>query len=142
MDVPAESPPMTDPRTDRDLLFGMVALQIGLIDQGALVAAFQAWVRDRGRSLAEVLRSRGDLDGDDCAAVAALVSRQIRRHGEDTEKSLIALASEGAARAALSALGDSGLDPSLMTIVGASAPDGSDEGDRTMSYDAPSSPGP
>jgi hypothetical protein len=33
----------------RDLLFGLLALQNGLIDQGQLVAAFQAWTRDRAR---------------------------------------------------------------------------------------------
>ena len=32
---------------DRHLLFGLIALQVGLIDQAQLVAAFQAWVRDR-----------------------------------------------------------------------------------------------
>jgi eukaryotic-like serine/threonine-protein kinase len=31
---------------DRHLLFGLLALQNGLIDQGQLVAAFQAWTRD------------------------------------------------------------------------------------------------
>ena len=40
---------------DRDLLFGLLALQVGLIDQGQLVAAFQAWTRDRARPLAEHL---------------------------------------------------------------------------------------
>jgi hypothetical protein len=34
---------------DRDLFFGPIALQNGLIDQGQLVAAFQAWTRDRMR---------------------------------------------------------------------------------------------
>ena len=37
----------TDP--SRDLLFGLLALQNGLIDQAQLVAAFQAWTRDKGR---------------------------------------------------------------------------------------------
>ena len=32
----------------RDLLFGLLALQTGLIDQAQLVAAFQAWTRDQG----------------------------------------------------------------------------------------------
>jgi hypothetical protein len=32
---------------DRHLLFGLLALQNGLIDQSALVAAFQAWTRDK-----------------------------------------------------------------------------------------------
>ena len=39
----------------RDLLFGLLALQNGLIDQGALFAAFAAWTRDKGRSLADHL---------------------------------------------------------------------------------------
>ena len=30
---------------DRNLLFGLLALQNGLIDQGQLVAGFQAWTR-------------------------------------------------------------------------------------------------
>src|SRR6185369_7328267 len=46
---------------DRDLLFGLLALQVGLIDQGQLVAAFQAWTRDKGRPLADHLVSRGGL---------------------------------------------------------------------------------
>ena len=47
--------------TDRHLLCGLLALQNGLIDQGALVAAFQAWTRDKARSLADHLQARGDL---------------------------------------------------------------------------------
>ncbi len=58
---------------DRHLLFGLLALQNGLIDQGQLVAAFQAWTRDKARPLADHLVGRGDLDADDRAAVEALV---------------------------------------------------------------------
>ena len=54
---------------DRHLLFGMLALQSGLVDQGALVAAFQAWTRDKARSLADQLVARGDLDADACAGL-------------------------------------------------------------------------
>jgi hypothetical protein len=35
---------------DRDLLFGLLALQNGLIDQARLVATFQAWTLDVGQS--------------------------------------------------------------------------------------------
>jgi hypothetical protein len=31
---------------DRHLLFGLLALQNGLIDQAQLILAFQAWIRD------------------------------------------------------------------------------------------------
>ena len=49
--------------TDRHLLFGLFALQNGLIDQGALVVACQAWTRDKSKSLADHLEARGDLTG-------------------------------------------------------------------------------
>jgi hypothetical protein len=54
---------------DRHLLFGMLALQSGLVDQGALVAAFQAWTREEARSLADQLVARGDLDAGACAGL-------------------------------------------------------------------------
>ena len=51
---------ITDP--SRDLLFGLLALQTGLIDQGQLVAAFHSWTRDKARPLADHLVSLGHLD--------------------------------------------------------------------------------
>ena len=48
---------------DRHLLFGLLALQNGIINQGQLVAAFQAWTLDKSRSLADHLQARGDLSG-------------------------------------------------------------------------------
>ena len=48
---------------DRNLLFGLLALQNGLIDQAQLVAAFQAWMLDKDTSLANYLENRGDLNG-------------------------------------------------------------------------------
>ena len=48
---------------DRHLLFGLLALQNGLIDQGQLMLAFQAWTRDKSKSLADHLEARGDLTG-------------------------------------------------------------------------------
>ncbi len=48
-----------------DLLFGLLALQNGLIDQAQLVAAFQAWTLDKARPLAEHLVAMGHLDADD-----------------------------------------------------------------------------
>ncbi len=46
----------------RHLLLGLLALQTGLIDQAALVAAFHAWTRDKARTLADHLVALGHLD--------------------------------------------------------------------------------
>ena len=100
----------------RDLLFGLLALQNGLIDQGALFAAFAAWTRDRGRSLAEHLVALGHLDAPRRAAVEAIAKVHVQALGGDIEKSLAVLASENrpakvsrvpAARTSLRPLGTS-----------------------------------
>jgi hypothetical protein len=46
---------MTPAAVDRNLLFGLLALQNGLIDQGALFGAFAAWTRNKARPLADHL---------------------------------------------------------------------------------------
>ena len=43
-------------------LFGLLALQNGLIDQGALFSAFATWTRARDRSMAWILLDQGALD--------------------------------------------------------------------------------
>jgi hypothetical protein len=40
---------------ERHLLFGLLALQVGLIQQAQLVAAFHAWTGDKSRPLADHL---------------------------------------------------------------------------------------
>src|ERR1700689_5306238 len=92
---------------DRHLLFGLLALQNGLINQGQLVAAFQAWTLDKSRSLADHLEARGDLDAADRAAVEALVTRHLKRHGGDVEKSLASVPAGKSTRVSLAKLGDS-----------------------------------
>ena len=82
---------MADSSADRNLLFGLLALQIGLIDQAQLVAAFQAWTLNKARPLADHLAARGDLDDEDRAAVEALVARHLKKHGGSAAKSLAAL---------------------------------------------------
>src|SRR6516162_9181289 len=97
---------MLNPGADRNLLFGLLALQVGLIDQGQLVAAFQAWTRDKLRPLADYLVGRGDLNADDRSAVEALVARHITKHGGDAEKSLAAIPAGRSTREGLAKLGD------------------------------------
>ena len=90
---------------DRDLLFGLLALQNGLIDQGQLVAAFHAWTRDKARGLADHLVSRGDLDADQCAGVEAMVGLHLKKHG-DLERSLAAIPAGRSTRESLARIAE------------------------------------
>ena len=82
---------MTRADVDRNLLFGLLALQNGLIDQSKLVAAFQAWTLDKDRPLADHLVAHGDLDPDQRGVVEAMVGLHLKKHGGSTEKSLAAI---------------------------------------------------
>ena len=76
-----------------DLLFGLLALQVGLIDQSQLVTAFQAWSREKaGRALAEIFVARADLDAEQRDLLDGLVTQHRKRHG-DAERSLAAMTS-------------------------------------------------
>jgi hypothetical protein len=115
---------------DRDLLFGLLALQVGLIDQGQLVAAFQAWTRHRARPLAEHLAARGDLDDDQRAGVEAMVGLHLKKHGGDAARSLAAIPVGPSTRESLAALGDPAIEHTLSQL--AAGPDA--DPDRTASY--------
>src|SRR6516162_9620828 len=106
--------PMT---ADRHLLFGLLALQNGLIDQGALVAAFQAWTRDKSRSLADHLQARGDLTAAKRALLDALAEVHLEAHGGDVEKSLAAVPANRSTRVRLAALGEPEIEATLARIA-------------------------
>ena len=119
---------------DRQLLFGLLALQNGIVNQGQLVAAFQAWTLDRSRSLADHLVDRGDIDDEDRTAIDALVTRHLKRHGGDVEKSLVAVPAGRSMRESLARLGDADIATSLGHL-GAVLTRAATDGDHTASYD-------
>ena len=128
-----EACPIAAIAVDRNLLFGLLALQNGLIDQGQLVAAFQAWTLDRARALSDHLVGRGDLDADDRSAVDALVARHIKRHGGDVQRSLAAIPAGYSTRESLARIDDPDVGDTLAHLGSASAQDG-DNADRTSTY--------
>jgi len=104
---------MTRTDTERNLLFGLLALQNDFIGRDAVVAAFGIWVADKARPLVQILLDRGDLDPDDVPALEALVRRHLKRHGDNPARSLGALSSIGSARELLEQIPDPDLHASL-----------------------------
>jgi serine/threonine-protein kinase len=122
---------------DRNLLFGLLALQNGLIDQVQLVAAFQAWTRDRNVLVAEHLTQRGDLDGEQRALLDALVSQHLKKHGGSTAESLAAIPAGPSTLASLAGIGDAEIERTLVRLGSGLTQQGGDaDGDRTASYSA------
>src|SRR5262249_8757756 len=120
---------------DRNLLFGLIALQNGLIVQDQLLGAFRAWTLDKARALADHLVGRGDLDADDRSAVEALVARHLKKHGGDVEQSLAAIPAGRSTREGLAQLGDPDIKGTLAHVRSRSTQeDAQADADRTASY--------
>ncbi len=119
---------------DRHLLFGLLALQNGIIDQGQLVAAFQAWTLDKSRSLADHLEARGDLTAAKRALLEALAAVHIEAHGGDVDKSLAAVSAGRSTRESQVRIGDPDIEATLGHVASAHVPTVDGDGDRTASY--------
>src|SRR5436305_8420406 len=78
---------------DRNLLFGILALQMDFITRDQLVAAMHAWVLDKGKPLGEILLAEGALEPNRRTLLDALVQEHLRQHDDDPQKSLVAVSS-------------------------------------------------
>jgi serine/threonine-protein kinase len=107
------TPPPARASSDRNLLFGILALQADLISRDALISAMSAWTLAKSRPLGEILLEQGAFDADAHALVEALVEKSLARHDGNVEQSLAALSSIGSARQQLEQLGDPDLNASL-----------------------------
>jgi serine/threonine-protein kinase len=117
------------PVADRHLLFGLLALQNGLIDQVQLIGAFQSWTRDRARPLAEHLVALGHLDSHRRQAVEAIVAVHLEANGGQVQRSLAAISAGAGTRASLDTLDD----PEIVRTLTALAP-GAEGHDRDAGY--------
>jgi len=132
--------PMGAESADRNLLFGVLALQNNFIDRTALLAAFNAWVADKSRPLGRVLVVQGALDESRHNLLNALVREHLRLHDDDPEKSLADLSSVGSVRRDLEDLADPDLAARLGHIGAARS--GERDTESTVTYvGAPAAPG-
>src|SRR6516162_1500156 len=97
---------MSQQLADRNLLFGILALQMDFISRDALVSAMSAWVLAKEKPLGEILLAQGALRQDAHALLEALVAKHLEMHGHDAERSLAALSSLGSVREQLKQVAD------------------------------------
>src|SRR5438105_12369861 len=104
---------MATPNADRNLLFGILALQMDFISREALVTAMNAWVLAKSKSLGQILTEQGALAPDRHALLEALVKDHLRMHGNDAGKSLAAVTPADSVRNELRQIADPDLHASL-----------------------------
>jgi WD40 repeat protein/tRNA A-37 threonylcarbamoyl transferase component Bud32 len=107
---------MSSASSDRNLLFGVLALQMDFLDRDALIAALHAWVLDKKRTLGDILVAQQVLNPDERDALDVLVQKHLDRHQGDVEKSLAAVAVPTPLHQQLHSLGDPDVQASLSRL--------------------------
>jgi serine/threonine-protein kinase len=98
--------------TDRNLLFGILALQADFIDNSQFARACGQWAADKDRHLADILVECGWLKPQDRSLVVLLVQRKLQKHEGDAQASLAEVTSDRV-RQSLASLADTGIHQSL-----------------------------
>jgi serine/threonine-protein kinase len=102
--------------SDRNLLFGVIALQMNFVDRDALLRAMNAWVLDKTEPIENILVSQGDLEEATKRLLVALVDRHLECHDLDPQQSLASLSSAGGVAAALNSIQDFDLQQSIVHL--------------------------
>src|SRR2546430_162850 len=97
---------MSNPIGDRNLLFGILALQRNIISKETFVAAMKIWLLDKKKGLAQILCEQKALSENHHAVLEELVDTQMARHGNDARKSLAAVSVAAEVRQNLQQLAD------------------------------------
>jgi hypothetical protein len=102
--------------TDRNLLFGILALKLDFISKDALIAAMNAWLLDKNRSLGDILTERRQLPPDRLHLLTALVAEHLKQHGGDPKRSLAAVSLPVSAQQALESIADADVQQTLAQV--------------------------
>jgi serine/threonine-protein kinase len=107
--------------TDRNLLFGVLALQADLIDPDCFARACTLWSAQKATPLADLMVQQGWLTPEDRADVARLLERKLKKHAGDARAGL-AEASTDRVKQSLAAVPDPDLRQSLAGLTTPPAP--------------------
>ncbi len=92
--------------TDRNLLFGILALQMDFVTRDALIKAMHGWVLEKSKPLAQILEEHGALSAYHRAMLDPLVEAHIQQHGGEPQESLAAVSTIGSVRDELQQIAD------------------------------------
>lgn len=106
---------------DRNLLVGILALQIGFINREQLLSAMHAWALCKTLPLEQILFNISALNPDTLELLKALVAKHLELHCNDAQRSLQAVSLIGSLRYDLQAIADSDIDATLSAVTDTSS---------------------
>ncbi len=104
---------MSDANHDRNLLFGVLAVQLDFVSRDQLIAAMNAWVLAKERPLGDLLVAQKALSPERRTLLEALVGEHLKQHENDPHKSLAAIGATEPFFADLTQVADAGVQASI-----------------------------
>lgn len=89
---------------DRNMLFGVLAVQHNFVSQEALVEVATRWARNQEQPLAEMLIASGKLSAEEAALLQGVVKNHLDRNGNNLWQSLESIEGVKAIRSTLASL--------------------------------------
>ncbi|TWU21922.1 protein kinase domain-containing protein [Bythopirellula polymerisocia] len=97
---------MATASADRNLLFGVLAVQLDFVSRDDLIAATSRWILDKETPLSEVFVEQGMLSREESQLIDGVVRKHLERNGDDPRQSLKSLEAFEAVRATLKGIDD------------------------------------
>jgi serine/threonine-protein kinase len=113
---------------DRNMLYGIIALQMNFVSRDQLIKAMHDWVINKTTPIEKLMRTNGALGSDTMKLLTGLVDRHLEHHQGDAAASLRGLGSVGNIKSELSQqIQDPDVDQSLTYL----RPGSSDSGQKS-----------
>ncbi len=109
------------PVAERNLIFGLLALQMDFVTREQLLDAMSAWMLDKQTPLGEILCRRGALGARHARTLDTLVEMHVEQHG-NPQASLAALRVEPSIRRDLGQIDDPEVQASLAGLPAQDSP--------------------
>jgi serine/threonine protein kinase/tetratricopeptide (TPR) repeat protein len=106
---------------DRNLLFGILAVQANFVTRDALIRAMNAWTKERSKPLGRLLIEQQVLTSSSLLLLEQAVDERLAAHGGDGAKCLAATDELDALRAELERIGDPEIQATLDRVQAAGA---------------------
>jgi WD40 repeat protein/serine/threonine protein kinase len=112
------NPAAGNPAADRNLLFGILAVQMDFVRRDALISAMNTWVLAKHRPLGELLQEQGALSAEHRQLLEQMAAAHLKAHGGDAQQSLAAVRHGSMIGAVLGSVADRDLQASLAVADG------------------------
>lgn len=106
------------PQSDRNLLFGILAVQMQFISRDDLVQSMANWVRDKEASLGRILHTMGKLNAEQVQALDGVVTQILHAHGDNAEECLHMIPGASTVASWLTPIDDPVLQSSVAAVLG------------------------